>query len=167
MRRSLSILGGAAFAVAFSQFPEYAQQYTQRLGGAVDELKVITEDFDREAQAGGLTRQTALQHFEQSPDAFLVGRGVSMERTFVRYEDLNAALERLRGAGPVERLQLLPELLDTDVGARTLDNFQPAVPVTPEGFIWAGAGLLLGYVLVNACCTLIMLPFRRRRVVYR
>ena len=47
MRRMLATIGGLGLAVTMSQFPEYAQQYTQRLGGAVDELRVVTEDFDR------------------------------------------------------------------------------------------------------------------------
>jgi hypothetical protein len=42
MRRSLSLLGGLGLGLALSQFPEYAQQYTQRLGGAVDELRIET-----------------------------------------------------------------------------------------------------------------------------
>jgi len=47
MRRTLGILGGLALGLTLSQFPEYAQQYVQRLGGAVDELRIIVEDFDR------------------------------------------------------------------------------------------------------------------------
>ncbi|HTM76667.1 MAG TPA: DUF2937 family protein, partial [Devosia sp.] len=71
MRRVIAGLGGLMLALALSQFPEYAQQYTQRLGGAVDELRVITEDFDRAAQQGGLDRQQALIRYEASEDDFL------------------------------------------------------------------------------------------------
>ena len=39
MRRALSVLGGLALGFGFAQFPEYAQQYEQRLGGAVDEVR--------------------------------------------------------------------------------------------------------------------------------
>ena len=56
MRRTVAIVGGAALAVVLSQFPEYAQQYTQRLGGAVDELRRQTQSFDQDAAEGGLTR---------------------------------------------------------------------------------------------------------------
>ena len=51
MRRMIAGVGGLGLALVLSQFPEYAQQYTQRLGGAVDELRVITEDFGRGAAA--------------------------------------------------------------------------------------------------------------------
>jgi hypothetical protein len=167
MRKGLSILCGVALGIGLSQFPEYAQQYVQRLGGAVDELRIITEEFDSEAKAGGLTRQDALAHFTNSSDSFLEGRGASMERTFTRYDDLSTILAKVQNANPVERLQLLPAFVDSEIGARTLENFKPAVPVTTEGFLWGGAGLIFGYVLFAALFAFVTLPFRRRRIVYR
>lgn len=169
MRKALSVLGGSALAVCLSQFPEYAQQYTQRLGGAIDELQTIIADFDRGAAEFGLTRQEALARYDISADLFLHQRGQSMERTFSRYDELQTMLARVQGAGPIERAQLLPQFLDTDIGGRTLDNFKPAVPVTPEGFLWAGAGLMLGYIVISALVSFCTLPFRRRKrvVVYR
>jgi hypothetical protein len=161
------MLGGVMLGLSLSQFPEYAQQYIQRLGGAVDELRIITEQFDAKARAGGIDRDGALQRFAQSPDAFLVGHGASMEQTFARYADLSATLSRVRNAGPVERLELLPKFLDSEIGGRTLDNFQPAVPVTTEGFLWGGAGLVVGYMLITILYSFVTLPFRRRRIVYR
>jgi hypothetical protein len=161
------MLGGAVLGLSLSQFPEYAQQYVQRLGGAVDELRIITEQFDAEARAGGLDRDTALQRFSQSPDVFLVGRGASMQQTFARYGDLSATLARVQNTGPVERLELLPKFLDSEIGGRTLDNFKPAVPVTTEGFLWGGAGFVIGYALISIVYGFVTLPFRRRRIVYR
>lgn len=167
MRRVLAGIGGVGLAVALSQFPEYAQQYTQRLGGAVDELRVIVEDFDKQATEGGLDRQQALQRFEASNDDFLAGRGASMQQTFGRYEQLSTALSRIQNATPIERFQLLPAFMDTDVGSRTLEAFQPAVPVTFEGFAYAGFGLLAGYLLISGIYSFFTLPFRRRSLIYR
>ena len=163
MRRSRSLAGGLGLGIVLSQFPEYAQQYTQRLGGAVDELRVITGDFDQAAVKAGLTRQQALIRYQVSPDQFLAGRGISMSSTFVRYAELSAALAEIRGADSVERLKLLPNYLDSDIGSRTLDNFKPAVPVTTEGFAYAGVGLLVGYIIFSALFSLLMLPFGRQR----
>jgi hypothetical protein len=163
MRRTLSMLGGFLLAIALSQFPEYAQQYTQRLGGAVDELRVLVQDFDRAATDSGLTRSDALGRFATTGDTFIQGRGTSMERTFARYEMLSATLAEIEGATGWQRFTLLPKYLDTEIGARTLDNFQPAVPVTMEGFAYAAAGLLLGYLLTSGLLRFLMLPFRRRR----
>ena len=165
MRRMIAGIGGLALAIALSQFPEYAQQYTQRLGGAVDELRVITEDFDRAAAEGGLDRATALGRYEASNDDFLAGRGNSMTATFQRYELLSGTLAQIEGAGPVERLQSLPAYLDTDIGRRTLESYRPAVPVTMEGIFYAGGGFILGYLIVSALVRLFALPFRRRNRV--
>ncbi len=167
LRQVIAGIGGLALATTLSQFPEYAQQYTQRLGGAVDELRVITEDFDRAAEAGGMNRQGALDRYNASSDEFLAGRGDSMALTFIRYEQLSDTLARIEGAGPIERLQTLPAYLDTDIGRRTLENYKPAVPVTMEGLLYAGGGFLLGYVVLSALVRFCALPFRRRNRVYR
>jgi hypothetical protein len=162
IRRFIAGAGGLALAIVLSQFPEYAQQYTQRLGGAVDELRVITEDFDRAAEAGGLDRQAAIQRYNASNDEFLAGRGTSMTATFQRYDTLNRTLAEIQGAGPVERLQSLPAYLDTDIGRRTLENYRPAMPVTIEGILYAGAGFILGYLTLSGLLRFASLPLKRR-----
>ena len=163
MRRIVAGIGGLGLGIVLSQFPEYAQQYTQRLGGAVDELRVITEDFDRAAAEGGLDRGAALARYNASNDAFLAGRGSSMTATFQRYDNLSSTLARIEDAGPVERLQSLPAYLDTDIGRRTLENYQPAVPVTMEGIFYAGGGFILGYLVLSGLWRFVTMPFKRRR----
>lgn len=163
MRRIIAGLGGLGLAVTLSQFPEYAQQYTQRLGGAVDELRVIVEDFDRAAVEGGLDRAAALTRYEGANDDFLAGRGTAMTATFERYAALQATLRRIEGASAVERFQSLPAYLDSEIGQRTLENYRPAVPVTMEGILYAGGGFILGYLVLSGLWRLVMLPFRRRR----
>lgn len=163
MRRIIAGIGGLGLALVLSQFPEYAQQYTQRLGGAVDELRVIAEDFDRAAAAGGLDRSAALARYEASNDSFLAGRGTSMSATFRRYDQLSATLTRIEHADPVTRLQSLPAYLDTDIGRRTLESYKPAVPVTMEGILYAGGGFILGYLVLSGLWRIVTLPFKRKR----
>jgi hypothetical protein len=163
MRRFVAGIGGLGLAVTLSQFPEYAQQYTQRLGGAVDELRVITEDFDRAAVAGGLDRPAALERYNASNDQFLAGRGTSMTATFQRYDNLSATLARIEDADAIERFQALPAYLDSDIGQRTLENYRPAVPVTMEGILYAGGGFMLGYLVLSGLWRICAMPFRRRR----
>ncbi|HZY67902.1 MAG TPA: DUF2937 family protein [Devosia sp.] len=162
MRRALSIVGGLALAFGFAQFPEYAQQYEQRLGGAVDELRIIVDDFDRGAAAFGLSREDALMRYAVSPDEFLQDRGISMRMTLARYERLSADLARLQSAGALERVQLLPRYLDSDVGARALENFEPGVPATGEALAWGLAGFAAGYMLLYPFLGFVTLPFRWR-----
>jgi hypothetical protein len=163
MRRTLGTVGGLALGLMLSQFPEYAQQYTQRLGGAVDELRVITAEFDSAATAAGLTREAALARYASVNDDFIAGRGMSMAETFRRYDALTVALGEIEGASGWERFTLLPKFLDSDIGERTMQNFQPGVPVTMEGFAYAGGGFLLGYLVISGLVRFLGLPFRRRR----
>ena len=167
MRRMMAGVGGLGLAITLSQFPEYAQQYTQRLGGAVDELRVITEDFDRAAAEGGLDRASALGRYEASNDDFLAGRGGSMTATFQRYDQLSATLARIQNAGAIERFQSLPAYLDTDIGRRTLESYKPAIPVTMEGILYAGGGFILGYLILSGLWRFFALPFRKRYPAYR
>ena len=167
MRRMLSVVGGLALGLGLSQFPEYAQQYTQRLGGAVDELRIITEEFDAAAATAGLTREAAIERYGVAGDEFIEGRGKSMSRTFDRYAELSAMLEEIRGADAAERVTLLPKFMDTEIGARALEDFQPAVPATAEGLAYGGVGFLVGYLVTSGLVRFIMLPFRRRQRVVR
>ena len=55
----LALAGGVAGAAGLSQYPEFSQQYIQRLAGQVDALTVVVADFDRSALANGLSRAAA------------------------------------------------------------------------------------------------------------
>jgi hypothetical protein len=162
MRRALSIVGGLALGFGFAQFPEYAQQYEQRLGGAVDELRIIVDDFDRGAASFGLSREDALLRYAMSPDEFLQDRGLSMRMTLGRYERLRADLADLQQASALRRVQLLPHYLDSDVGARALENFELGVPATGEALSWGLVGTLIGYVVLYPFLGFFTLPFRWR-----
>jgi len=166
MRRTLGIVGGLALGLCLSQFPEYAQQYTQRLGGAVDELRIITAEFEVAAKDAGLTLEEAIDRYSKTGDSFIAARGESMARTFSRYQQLSATLAEVRGATGWERFTRMPEYFDSEIGQRTLGDYQPAVPVTVEGLSYATAGFAVGYVTLSAIVGVLMLPFRRRRVRY-
>ena len=168
MRRIIASIAGIALAVVLSQFPEYAQQYTQRLGGAVNELRIVTERFDREASDAGLDRQQALARYEASSDQFLAGRGSGEAANFVRYEQLQQTLARIQNADALERFQSLPAYLDSDIGVQTLQNYKPAMPVTVEGILYAGAGFLIGFLLMSGIWRFGALPFKwRQRAAYK
>ncbi|MEM9755565.1 MAG: DUF2937 family protein [Pseudomonadota bacterium] len=135
---------GIVGAGALAQLPEYSQQYEQRLAGAVDELAVVVADFDRTAEAAGLSRDEALE--ELAGTEFLDGRNADMTRTVRRFERLSRQLDRLRRAGPLGRAALVPLHLDSDVGRRALGEFEPGIPTTSAGLGFALAGFCLGYI---------------------
>ncbi|HCQ64295.1 MAG TPA: hypothetical protein DIU07_03550, partial [Rhodobacteraceae bacterium] len=100
--RILAMAGGIAGAVACSQFPEFSQQYVQRLSGATDELRAVTIAFDTAARVGGLTREDALAELQGTRfgDQF----SDDMRTRIYRYERLNADYQALASAAPLQRL---------------------------------------------------------------
>jgi len=158
--RALVLAGGVLGGASASQFPEFAQQYTQRLGGAVDALEEVVADFDASAANAGLTRQQALAELQGS--TFLDARREDMTRTFQRYQGLQADLALLESAGPFMRAYHATRMTDRDVARAALASFEPAVPVGMAGLIFAGSGFLAGLIAIWAAIKLVLWPFRRR-----
>ena len=159
--RVLVLSGGVLGGASASQFPEVAQQYTQRLGGAVDALGEVVADFDASAADAGLTRSEALAAFQGS--TFLEARGQDMTRTFERYETLQADLAKLEGAGPFMRAYHAASMTDRDVARAAMETFEPAVPLGIAGLTFAGSGFLAGLIAIWAALKLLVWPFRRER----
>ena len=161
--RILTLAGGLAGAASLSQFPEFTQQYTQRLAGAVDELSRVVEDFDASARAEGLTRPEALSAMTGTP--FVERRRIDMTRTLQRHAELRADLAALRGAGPFTRAYQMSHLDDSVIAKRAVEDFRPALPLTFEGITFAGVGLVLGALAMSLIANLVgmlLWPLRRR-----
>ncbi|MFN3144074.1 MAG: DUF2937 family protein [Paracoccaceae bacterium] len=159
--RALTLAGGVLGAAATSQFPEFSQQYVQRLGGAVDALGEVVADFDRSAQAEGLTRDAALAQMTGAP--IVERRREDMARTFDRYDKLSADLAALTESSPYQRALNAFRFTDTELIAATRRAFVPAVPISTEGAVFAGGGFVLGWLAIGALLWLLAMPFRRRR----
>jgi hypothetical protein len=161
--RVLALAGGLAGAVTLSQFPEFSQQYVQRLSGAVDELRTVTLVFDGAASAAGLTREEALREMQSGNSALVSDIGTGLGTRISRYERLNADYQALAPATPVMRLVNFWRFRDPELVERTWDQYQPAVPVTVDGEITAGIGFVAGWGLVVSALAALKRPFRRRR----
>lgn len=147
--RTAIVLTGIAGGVLTSQAPEFTQQYRQRLGGALQELRAVVGDFDRDAEASNLSRQEALSAYSASSDNFLRDRGVSIGRTIHRYETLLRQQARFENwPEPTRPLALVGEV-DTQLMRGAWKDYKPAVPVNLTGAIWAAVGLLLGMLLAR------------------
>jgi len=163
MLRILALAGAVAGGVGLSQFPEFSQQYLQRLAGQVDALSEVVRDFDATATRNLLTREQALA--DMTGTAFLEDRRSDLTRTFARYDRLSANLADLRAASPLQRLTMPQKLGDGETLAATWADFRPAVPVTTDGLITAGIGFLGGWLVTTGLLGLLAWPFRRLRAV--
>ena len=160
--KMLTLVAGLGGAASLSQFPEFSQQYTQRLSGAVDELTRVVDDFDRSAKAEGMTREVALKSMRGSD--FVERRRQDMTNTIARKAQLEADLAALRDAGPFTRAYQATHIDDMEIARRAAQDFKPALPLTFEGLTFAGVGLFAGTILMGLilwALRLILWPLRR------
>lgn len=157
------LLFAAAGGLAAAQAPEFAQQYRQRLGGALDEVRQVVADFDADARRNDLTRETALQSFRASDQAFLRDRGNSISRVIAREERLQEQQARLESAPPLMRPVVVLSAPDRQVVAGAWRTYEPALPVTPAGLAWAALGFLLFGGAVSLARQVTAITRRRRR----
>ena len=160
MIRMLALAGGLAGAVTLSQFPEYSQQYLQRLAGAVDELAAVVAAFDASADSFGLTRVEALEQMGGS--AFQNQLRDDMAGNIARLDRLTADYAALSGTQPLERLTMVWRMRDTELAARTWADFRPAVPVSRDGALATGLGFGAGWGAIYALLAGLAGLWRRR-----
>ncbi|GAA4224518.1 polyhydroxyalkanoate synthesis regulator phasin [Sagittula marina] len=168
--RALAVGAGMMGAIGASQFPEFSQQYMQRLGGAVDELDRQITRYAADAAEVGMTLPDYLDRLaKEGPLARTQAQ--NMISDMARYEQLAADLGALQGAGPFMRAKLATHLGDAQIWARARETYKPAVPATFEGATFAGTGFVagwLGLTLIFGFLRRLVLtlrrPIRRRRV---
>ena len=162
--RTLGLAFGLFAGLVASQAPEFAQQYRQRLGGAVDELRRVVQRFDLDAQATGQTREGAIGRLNENSEGLVRRQGDAMRANIERLERLERQQQAFQMAGPFGRLAVMARDFDPDIARAAYRDFEPAVPTTNEGFVTAGAGFLAGWSISRLIgIPLRRLFFRRRR----
>jgi len=160
--RALTLVAGLSGAAGLSQFSEFSQQYIQRLAGKVEELDRFVAAFDADAAAVGVSREQALIDLAQG-GAIGAARAQTMVDTMSRQAQLSAALEDLRGAGPITRAYHAHAFADGELVRGTLADFKPALPLTFDGVVFAIVGFLAGTLLARFVLRITRLfRFRRR-----
>jgi Protein of unknown function (DUF2937) len=159
IRRVTSMFAGGLMAVGASQAPEFAQQYSQRLGGAVDELRAVVEGFDADARRNGLSRENGLLKLETAQDRFVASRGEAQRRLIQRFDQLEAQKAAMTAPDVLTRVGAMVKGYDSDIGRRAMADFRPAMPLTAEGLFFGLIGFVAGVLVVGIAA----LPMGRRR----
>lgn len=141
-----------------SQGPEFAQQYRQRAGGALDELRQIVAEFNAEAANERLTPWEGVSRLEADSDPLARRRGEEMARTIERAGRLQEQLDAMASAGPLGRLYVMVKDFDPQIARAALDDYEPAAPLSFEALIAAALAALSGWAATHLCAW----PFRRR-----
>ena len=117
--RRLAAAIGLLFALVGMQGPEFTQQYRQRLGGALDELKRVVSAFDADAARQSITPVEAIARLEGQSRPARPGARRRDRKRHRAPRQLQSALDAMQNAGPLHRM-----------AAMALD-FDPASPTTP------------------------------------
>jgi hypothetical protein len=161
--RRLALFFAMISAIVGAQLPEYAQQYRQRLGGAIDELNMIITRFNADAAQNGLTQEQGIARLQANTDEFVQSRGGQMQEIITRQARLANQLESLSHAGSFLRVWELTTKGDPAIAWRAYQSFEPGIPVTTEGVVSA----IIGFVIGGGVIKLLSWPFehlhRRRR----
>jgi hypothetical protein len=136
-------------AAAFSQAPEYIQQYMQRLGGHVDEARHQVELIEKAARASDLGLSQYLETFLYNTDPTFQRQGELLQHTMQRAAELKTDLDAIQHASVVAKPFVFLTKMDYDIAGATLAKFKPAVPLTPENLIYAMLGLLFGMAVYH------------------
>jgi hypothetical protein len=152
------LLGG----LIASQGPEFSQQYRQRLGGGIDELKQVVGRFDEDARAHGETLETAIARLRANPDDLASRQGTAMQGNRERLVRLEAHRQQMIDAGPFSRIALMMRDGDTDILRAAYSDFEPAVPVTQEGLLSTASGFVIVWGAILLLAGFVRSLFRRR-----
>jgi hypothetical protein len=161
--RRLALAIGLLFGLIGTQGPEFAQQYRQRLAGAIDELSRIVDMFDAEAANHALAPDQAITRLKTNTDPLARERGADIENDISRLDRMKAALATFRDSGSWRRLVALARDFDATTAERTWKDFEPAVPTTWEALGVGLVGMIWGWGATHICAWPVRRHLRRRR----
>jgi hypothetical protein len=142
LRSTMTMAVGLAGALGLSQAPEFAQQYRQRLGGALEEVQRIVRDFDADAARSGLTRDEAVALHLGAKESLFRDRGLRVRQSIERQELLQTQARWFETLPAPARPLAIIRGYDEALMAGMWRDYEPGLPLTPHGAIWAGAGFL-------------------------
>lgn len=163
--RVLALAIGLFSGLAGAQMPEFAQQYRQRLGGAIDELRRVITRFDDDARASNMSREDAIRRLEADPDPLVRRRGEADREIVARLGRLEQQRGAYDSAGPFGRLLVFVRDADPGLAQATYLDYEPAWPATTEGAAAGGAGFVAGWGVLLLLSRVVgrLVPGRRRR----
>src|SRR5260370_38592423 len=140
MRSSLLVAISVVFAALFGQAPEFAQQYAQRLGGAIDELDRIARHFDEDSLRSGYDRPGALALMGRNQEQLVRDQATRMSETIDRLANLRAQQTAMNQRGPFTRIFAFAVGYDRELASRTWRDFDFALPLSIDAILFTCIG---------------------------
>lgn len=143
MKSILEGLVAVVGAFAMSQLPIFMQQYTQRLGGHVEELASLLQLLQQNAALSNKSLEEYIHKFRTNGDPDFALQGEFMSGIAARWHELNTLLDQLTQSTLWAKPFVFFHGFQGSIFHSTLETFQPGINLTAEGLIYAGLGILL------------------------
>jgi hypothetical protein len=147
MRTWLLVAISLISAALFGQAPEFAQQYGQRLGGAIDELDRIVRHFDEDSRRSGYDRPGALALMGRNQEQLIRDQATRMSETIDRLARLRAQQSAMNQPGSFTRVAAFANGYDRDIASRTWRDFQFGLPISVDSMLFMGTGFIVSLLL--------------------
>ena len=134
-------------AVLLAQFPVYLNQYIDVLSGAQQEAETTFRDLEQAAASFQLRVDEYLQRLQENADPMVQANAEVSMRVVERYRRYTEALGDLTTTSVWGRPFALAKHYDPAIHSAM--HFEPNIPLTWEGAIYALLGLLLALGLIG------------------
>jgi len=148
------------FAILFVQFPQFIVQYKQRLGGHIDELTSIIQQYKEVATLNGKSIQEYINLFLNSGVSEFVSTGKIMNLNLQRLDYLSNALNDLMSSSGFSQFFTFIRTMDYPIFKGTLANFTPGISFNFETLIYIFMGAITGFIIFSAMKKIIHIIFR-------
>lgn len=148
-------------ALMGSQVPEFIQQYTQRLGGHVDELSHLLSMMKQSAALSNKSLENYIQKFMSNGDPDFVLQGKFMSSILSRWEQLTHSLYSLMESSIWAKPYVFFVNVDSEIFASTVKSYHPGFALTVEGLLYAALGAVISCSLYHGVLKLFKMLFKR------
>ncbi|MDX2245739.1 MAG: DUF2937 family protein [Bacteroidia bacterium] len=149
------------FAVVFAQVPVYIAQYIDVLSGAQMESQKMYDDLVGRAQKYELTIEEFLERLKANPDVLVKENAEASESAVNRYKNYTDALNALLHSSVWSKPFRLMKHYDPSIHSAM--QFEPNLPLTGEGLIYALLGVVVAVLLIGLISSLFRVLFKRKK----
>ncbi|HOP63300.1 MAG TPA: DUF2937 family protein [Spirochaetota bacterium] len=136
-------VAATAGAIIFMQVPAFIVQYLQRLGGHVDELKLLIGKYKAAAADNGRTLEEYVNLHIQSGVNEFSSTGSLMSENIERFNSLSNAYQQLSGASGIKKFFIFIRNSDMDIIKGTCKDFVPGISLNIDSILYAAAGIVI------------------------
>ncbi len=149
--RALAIVGSLTLA----QFPQFYAHYLQRLGGHLDEARLIVSEYSEAANSFNLTLHEYIRIHLTANNPVLQSTGTIIENSLARLTALEKSFQALQAGTVFNRWWIFIKNMDPAIFRQTYSAYMPGISLTVESLIYAVTGLLITWGIYQGIKSLI------------